>query len=199
MNAVFTPKKMTAQEYLDWESRQDIKHEYVDGDVFAMTGVRLNHNLIALNAASVLRTALAGSPCRVFVADVKIKPAQSSRFFYPDVSVTCNPADWADGNALYVQSPWFIAEVLCDSTAGFDRGKKFEYYRSIESLTHYLLIEANRPYADLFFKDERARWVLQPLEPTDTVQMEQPHAIVFSVQALFEGVTFDSPPDIATA
>lgn len=191
MNAVFTPTGMTPQEYLDWESTQQEKHEYIGGQIYAMTGVRLNHNRIALNAVAALRQALRGLPCEVFMSDVKLQIDAADAFYYPDIIVTGDPRDLADGRALAVQHPWLVVEVLSESTAAFDRGRKFEHYRLIESLTHYLLVETTRPQAELFCRNPQGLWVLHPLMSGDSIRIEQPHSFTWPVAAMFEGVPFD--------
>lgn len=191
MNAVPSPTRMTAEEYLVWESAQPEKHEFIAGEVFAMTGARLNHNLIAGNAFLFLKQALRGLPCGVFMSDVKVQVRAASAYFYPDVVVTCEPSDLADGTALTVHQPWLIVEVLSDSTAAYDRGKKFEHYRQIASLTHYLLVDSTRAHAEMFRKNAEGLWVLHPLIAADTLRIEQPHLFDWLVGSLFEGVPFE--------
>jgi Uma2 family endonuclease len=191
MDAVLTPTRMTAEEYLVWESAQPEKHEFIAGEVFARTGARLNHNLIAGNAFLFLKQALRGLPCGVFMSDVKVQVRAASAYFYPDVVVTCEPSDLADGTALTVHQPWLIVEVLSDSTAAYDRGKKFEHYRQIASLTHYLLVDSTRVHAELFRKNAEGLWVLHPLGAADTLRIEQPHLFDWLVGSLFEGVPFE--------
>ena len=193
MNVVLSPTGMTPQEYLAWESTQQEKHEYIGGQVYAMTGARLNHNRIALNAATSLRQALRGLPCEAFMSDVKLQIDAAGAFYYPDLIVTCDPRDLADGRAFAVQHPWLVVEVLSDSTAAVDRGQKFEHYRLIESLTHYLLVETTRPYAELFCRNAQGLWVLHPLGPGDSIRVQEPHAFGWPVSALFEGVPFMPP------
>ena len=193
MSIVFTPTGMTPQEYLDWESTQQEKHEYIGGQVYAMTGARLNHNRIAGNAFTWLRQALRGLPCEAFMSDVKLQIDAADVFYYPDLIVTCDPRDLADGRALAVRHPWLVVEVLSDSTSAFDRGRKFEHYRLVDSLTHYLLVETTRPQADLFCRNAQGLWVLHPLTIADSIQVELPHAFTWPVAALFEGVPFDPP------
>jgi Uma2 family endonuclease len=188
MNAVLTPQPMTAQQYLEWESLQPEKHEFIAGEIFAMTGVRLNHNRVNLNACALILQALRGQPCGVFMAEVKVRVEAADAYFYPDLVVTCDPADLADGNSQSVQHPWLIAEVLSESTAAYDRGKKFEHYRALASLTHYLLIDADRPHIDLFRKNAEGLWVLHPLGAADSLVIDAPHAVTIPVASLYEGV-----------
>jgi Uma2 family endonuclease len=193
MTAVLAPGRMTASEYLDWEGFQTGKHEFMAGEVFAMTEVRLNHNRISGNAAMALREALRGQRCGVFMADVKLRVQAADAYFYPDIVVTCDPRDLADGNALAVQHPWLVVEVLSDSTALYDRGKKFEVYRQLPSLTHYLLVEQSRPYAELFRKNADGDWVLRALPPGAVMNVAAPHVFDWPVDSLYESVSFESP------
>jgi Uma2 family endonuclease len=148
----------TPQEYLDWEALQEFRHEYLDGQILAMTGGTIPHNLIGLNLATLLKSHLKGSHCRVFMADVKVKIALASSFHYPDVMVSC---DARDRDAVqFIQSPCFIAEVLSPSTEAYDRGEKFRRYRQLPSLLEYLLIDTNQMMADLFSRNAQGRWEL---------------------------------------
>lgn len=191
MSAVLTPQRMTSSEYLAWEDAQQERHEYLDGEIFAMTGARVAHNMIVGNAYMFLRQSLRGGPCQVFGTDLKLRIEAANAFLYPDVMVTCDPRDAASGADLAIRHPWLIVEVLSDSTAAFDRGAKFERYRRSESLTHYLLVEQTRPYAELFRKNAQGEWVLQPLAGTETLHIERPQAFDWPMATLFEGVPFE--------
>jgi Uma2 family endonuclease len=131
MSAVPTPTRMTPDEYLAWESTQQERHEYIGGETFAMTGARVAHNLIVVNALVFLRQGLRGMPCHVFGSDLKLQIDAANVFVYPDAMVTCDPRDTADGAGLSIRHPWLIVEVLSDSTEAFDRGGKFELYRQV--------------------------------------------------------------------
>lgn len=196
MSAVLTPTRMTPSEYLAWEAAQQERHEYIDGEIFAMTGSRVAHNLIVGNAYMFLRQALRGTPCRVFSSDLKLQIDAANAYCYPDVMVTCDPRDPAEGSALSIAHPWLVVEVLSESTAAFDRGGKFERYRTIAALTHYLLVEQTRPYAELFRKNAQGEWVLQPLAATDSLRIERPLALDWPVASLFEGVSFEPAPRV---
>ena len=132
------------------------------------------------------------------MSDVKLQIDAANAFYYPDVIVTCDPRDLADGRAMSVRHPWLVFEVLSDSTAAFDRGRKFDHYRLIEALTHYLLVDTTRPHAELFFRNAQGLWVLHLLTSGDTIRIEQLDAPTLPVAALFEGVLFD-PPAVAVS
>ena len=155
-------KYMTPQEYLEWEERQDIKYEYVNGEVLAMTGGTLPHNDIALNLASALKSQLRGRRCRVNIADAKVSVSESGPFHYPDVVVSC---DQRDRQAIkFIQYPCLIVEVLSPSTEAYDRGEKFTHYRRIQTLREYVLIDAEKISVECFRLNERGIWELHPYE-----------------------------------
>ncbi len=194
MNAVLSPHRMTAQEYLDWETVQETKNEYIDGEIVAMSGARINHNRIAGNGYAWLKQALRGEACQAFISDIKLHVAAANAYYYPDVVVTCDPQDLADGRALAVQHPWLVVEVLSDSTAATDRGLKFEHYRLLDSLTHYLLVETTRPRAELFRRNPQGQWVLFPMGTDDVLRIDEPHPLDWPIATLFEGISFDARP-----
>lgn len=149
---------MTPEEYLAFEEKSDTKHEYINGEVYAMSGTTDNHNTIALNMALVLLTNLRGTGCRVHTSDVKVQPPVRN-YYYPDVFVTCDPTDRED--SLSKRFPKLIVEVLSDSTEAKDRGDKFIDYQLIESLEEYVLVNAKRERVEVFRRSSGGLWVLQ--------------------------------------
>ncbi len=127
---------ISSEEYLELELSSPIKHEYVAGEIFAMTGTSDSHNTIAGNLYMLLREHLRGTPCRVFMSDVKLKVEAADAYFYPDVMVTCETAP----DSHFREQPKLIIEVLSDSTAKFDREDKRRMYQSLESLQEYILV-----------------------------------------------------------
>jgi Uma2 family endonuclease len=123
---------MSPEEFLEWEEQQDIKYEYINGEVFAMTGGTIPHTTIALNLAAGLKNHLRGGKCRPFMADAKVGISGNSPFHYPDVMVSC---DQRDKQAIkFIQFPCLIVEVLSPSTEAYDRGESFS---NIEGLKLY--------------------------------------------------------------
>jgi len=139
---------LSIPDYLNGEADGSIRHEYIDGQVYAMAGGSARHNLIAVNAASLLNTRLPEA-CEVFVADMKVRIQQinDSRFYYPDVMACCREDD---NETYYRQFPCLIIEVLSDTTERLDRFEKFQAYRRIETLQEYLLLNQHYPEATLF-------------------------------------------------
>lgn len=158
-------------DYMLWEAEQNERHEYLNGEVFAMTGARDAHNTIALNTASLLRSALRGGPCRAYIADMKLRVDSADAVFYPDVMVTRDPRDRGPGADLAKRHPTLLVEVLSESTAAYDRGLKFERYRLIETLREVLLIEQDRRHVDLFRREDESRWVLESHGPEGSFEL----------------------------
>ncbi len=152
MSAQLKPRWLSVEEYLAFEEASEIKHEYVNGEIYAMTGVSVRHNRITLNLASRLINYLCGSPCEVFIAEVKLRLKELNQdiFYYPDLMVCCDPND----RELYSRSrPCLIVEVLSNSTARIDRSEKYLTYIQLESLQGYLLLEQNKIGATLYRRD----------------------------------------------
>jgi len=190
--------KFSLDDFMQWESEQSERHEFINGEVFAMTGARDGHNTISGNLFSALRSTLRGSPCRAFIADMKLRIDAADAAFYPDVMVTCDARDKTPEADLAKQHPALIVEVLSESTAAYDRGLKFEYYRNIETLKEYLLIEQDRRHADLFRRrEDDGLWVLYASGATDDVVLESV-GVRLSMAVLYEDVAFPASPSTLT-
>ncbi|RCJ24975.1 hypothetical protein A6S26_17395 [Nostoc sp. ATCC 43529] len=180
-------KYMSPQEYLEWEERQDIKYEYINGEVFAMTGGTIPHTTIALNLASALKSHLRGSSCRAFMADAKVAVTENGPFHYPDVVVSCHPRD--KQAIKFIQYPCLIVEVLSPSTEAYDRGRKFIQYRRIQTLQEYVLIDAEKISLDCFRLNDRGIWELHPYEEGNEVHLTSVD-FRFPISLVYEDVQF---------
>jgi len=160
---------ISPEEYLEGEKVSEIKHEYIDGQVYAIAGASDAHVTVSMNVSMLLRNHLRGSGCRVYMLDMKAQIDVINRYFYPDVMVTC---DTRDREAEYFKSyPCLIIEVLSESTEGFDRGKKFASYQHLESLQEYVLISPDRMSVECFRRNEQEQWVLYPYEQEQEVHL----------------------------
>lgn len=148
--------RLTVEEYLALEENSPIKHEYMDGNVFAMAATTDSHNLIAGNLYALTRRHLRGSDCRVYFADLKVRLDQNNRFYYPDLLVTCDPQD--NETSTYKRFPKLIIEVLADGTEAFDRGDKFNDYQTLDSLKEYMLVNSKRRRVEIFQRQEKGGW-----------------------------------------
>ena len=182
-----------AAAYLAWEETQEERHEYLSGEVFAMVGVRQAHNLATLNLYTSLRQALKGSPCRVFVEAVKARVEAADCFFYPDLLVTCDARDRLTPE--YVSHPLLVAEVLSESTAAFDRGRKFAAYRKLESLQDYVLMDLAAQRIEVFRRDPQNHWVLYDYGPGDRVELAS-LALQLPVDELLQDTREDDPAEL---
>ena len=162
------PLYITPDDYLAAEEISPLRHEYRDGEVFAMTGGTRNHHTITLNLGTALKNHLRGSGCRTFVEGMKLRVQESNSFYYPDVVVTCDDRD-RPNNEQYINHPSLIIEVLSPSTARFDRTEKFADYRTIPSLSEYVLVSTDHQQLEQFQRDDRGQW--HKLEFDDSLQL----------------------------
>ncbi|MGZ4968239.1 MAG: Uma2 family endonuclease [Methylobacter sp.] len=144
-----SPRHISAEEYLQGELLSDIKHQLIDGEAYAMAGASENHNLLALNIAGELRNHLRGTPCRTFMADMKVRVAED--FFYPDVMVVCEQDNEDD---YYKKSPVIIVEVLSKATRKFDQTSKRMRCQTIPTLQEYVLIEQDKGEIQVFSRSQ---------------------------------------------
>ncbi|MEO0538167.1 MAG: Uma2 family endonuclease [Cyanobacteria bacterium P01_A01_bin.123] len=183
---------LTPEDYLQLEAQSPIKHEYIDGEAYAMAGASDAHVTIALNLASLLRSHMRGTSCRVYIADMKARIEAHDRFYYPDVMVTCDPRD--QETSTYKRYPKLIIEVLSDSTEAFDRGDKFADYQALDSLEEYVLINTRHQRVECFRRNQAGLWVLQYY----TAETERFHldSVEFSdtFATLYEDVTLETTP-----
>jgi Uma2 family endonuclease len=149
----------TVEEYLAYELETGIKHEYIDGEIYAMSGGTKRHALIGLNVGAELRDKLRKSSCFVLNSEMRIR-ISDTKYLYPDATVVCGEAKFSDENETMLLNPSLVVEVLSESTKGFDVGKKSEYYRSLPSLQAYLLLEQDRHFAQLYTRHESG-WLLR--------------------------------------
>jgi len=181
------PLKMAIAEYLEWESQQEVRHEYVNGAVFAMTGGTILHNDIALNFYTALRPHLKSRGCRINVSDVKVQVSPASPYYYPDILVSC---DARDLNARkLIQYPTLIVEVLSPGTEAKDRGKKFIDYQTIPSLQEYVLIDSEQVAVECYRRGEGKMWLYYPYTVGDVISLS---SVEFKcpIALLYEGVVF---------
>lgn len=191
MIAVPYPPQMTAEAYLLWESQQEMRHEYFDGEIFAMSGGTLSHNDLAINVLSLLRPTVRANGCRINMSDAKVNVTRLNAYFYPDLVVSCHPTDLTAQNAL--TEPALIVEVLSPSTRDYDRGDKFKSYQALSSLQEYVLIDSDRIAVEYFRRGEGRMWLYTRYEAGETLEL-QSLGIEVSVDAIYEGVQLNVEP-----
>ena len=178
---------LSPADYLAAEADSPIKHEYHDGEVYAMAGGTDAHVTIALNLWALLRGHLRGGSCRAYALDMKARVEELNRFYYPDVMVTCDDRD--RNNNTFKCHPCLVVEVLSEGTEAFDRGDKFSDYRHLDSLQEYVLISQVRPQVEVFRRNAEGLWVLHPYGEEDTVELA---SVGWSgaISELYEAVEF---------
>ena len=149
---------MSRSEFLAWEHEQLEKHEFWQGEVFAMTGARQAHVMVALNVATLLKSHLRGKPCRAYISAMHLEVEAAEAAYYPDVVGSCDPADLLAERVL--RRPTVVSEGLSDSTAAYDPGVKFAAYRKLSSLKEYVLIDPERCTLEIFRRTEQDDWLL---------------------------------------
>lgn len=182
---------LSPEEYLQQEAQSSIKHEYINGQVYAMAGTTDSHNTIALNLASLIRNHLRGTNCRVYFADIKVRLEKHNCFYYPDLFVTCDRRDRE--TSTYKRFPKLIIEVLSDSTEAFDRGDKFNDYQTIENLQEYVLVNSKHQRVEVFRQNEAGIWLYQSYSPMNPTIFLQSLDLSINFTDLYEDVNVVSP------
>ena len=160
MSALPIPK-MTDEEFLAFEQASDVRHEFFQGEVFAMAGGNASHSLVKANAIGLLQSALRKRPCRVYDSDMMVTVRATGLRTYPDLSVACGRSKFQDLRELELLNPILIVEVLSDATAAYDRGKKFWHYRQLESLEEYVLVSTDEPLVEVYQRSADGAWTLR--------------------------------------
>ena len=158
--STLTVTHVTPEEYLAAERLSETRSEYLDGGVYPMTGASINHSRIVLNIGAELKFQLRGRGCDVLVIDLKVRMPDSQKFFYPDVMVVCGDLQYHDDRRDIILNPDVIIEVLSPSTEAFDRGAKFQAYRTIESLKEYALVSQGAPLIEQYVRGVDGKWTL---------------------------------------
>jgi Uma2 family endonuclease len=150
------PLRHSAEEYFALEEKSPVRHEFFEGEVFALAGASIAHNTIALNMALACRLALRGKKGRVQMEAVRLAVEENRHYAYPDVMVSCDPHDQHESQQLH--SPVLIVEVLSPSTEAYDRGLKFNQYKKLPSLRHYLLVSQKTWLVEWYQLSEHGVW-----------------------------------------
>lgn len=160
------PKAISPEEYLELERVAEVRHEFVDGVMYAMAGASRAHNLVAGNIFAEFRTQAQGKPCRVFQTDMKLQIGGD--FYYPDVMVVCAPEP---ENEYYETDPCILVEVLSESTKNTDLREKVAVYRQLASLQTYLIVDPGSKTIRHYFRDQRGNWQHQDISDSGTIPL----------------------------
>jgi Uma2 family endonuclease len=180
------PQPLTPEEYFAWEEKQSEKHEYIDGQIYAMSGGSVNHGRIAIRFTAMFDAHLENSSCITGNSDIKINIAETNNYVYPDISVTCDDRDKNTPN--YFTYPCLIVEVLSKGTEAYDRGGKFRMYRNNPVLQDYLLVSSTSIEMDLYHKNDAGDWLILNYTEGDIVELKSIN-FSFPIEQVYRGLT----------
>ena len=158
MSSVAAQTYLTPEEYLAFERKATTKHEYLNGQIVAMSGASFAHNFITMNTANQLYNQLIGGECQVAASDMRVKATQTGSYFYPDIVVVCGEPRAEDETFDTLLNPTLIVEILSPSTETYDKGEKFEHYQQIASLKDYILISQDTVHIEHYCR-EGSKWL----------------------------------------
>jgi Uma2 family endonuclease len=176
--------QLTPEEYFAWEEKQVDKHEYINGEVYAMSSGSKNHSLISVRFITLFSNHLESSGCETGNSDLRVNIFESNDYTYPDVSVTCDERD--KNTTQYITYPCLIVEVLSGSTEAYDRGGKFRMYRNNPVLQDYLLVSSTKIEMDLYHKNNTGEWIIINYKEGDTVELKSIH-LSFAIEHVYRG------------
>lgn len=164
-------ERKTYAEYLVAEAASEVRHECLNGEVWARAGGTPEHGALALALAGELRGALRGKPCRVYSSDVRVRVPQTGLSTYPDLSVVCGQLETSPDDPDAIVNPVVLVEVLSDTTEGYDRGAKAAHYRRIPSLREYVFVSQSDPLVEVHRLAESGRWELLEARPGESIEL----------------------------
>ena len=185
MSQVRKIHRYSIDEYLTLERESDVRHEYLDGEIFAMLGASRTHNTLVSNLIAAIHPHLRGTPCRIASSDMKALIATAKHAYYPDLLVSCNdPAEEIDD---YTETqPRLIIEVLSPSTAAIDRREKRLAYQQLESLQHYVLITQTEPLVEVYNRQANG-WTYTSYAAGESVALSSLD-LLLPMTVIYEGV-----------
>jgi Uma2 family endonuclease len=187
---------LTEEQYLEIERKAEFKSEYYQGEMFAMAGAGWAHNLIVWNLVAEFRQQLRNGPCQGTSNDMRVRVNRSGLYTYPDITIVCGEPQFLDERRDTLLNPNLIVEVLSPSTEAYDRGRKFKNYRSVESISEYLLVSSEQVGAELFTRHPDGSWHLITVSRLEDSLDLQSIGCRLALAGVYEKVEFtDSPAD----
>lgn len=182
---------VTPEEYLAFERKAEYKNEYVNGEIFAMTGASRKHNLIVTNIVRTLSSQLQGKPCEVYPGEMRVKAPAARSYVYPDVVVVCGEPQLEDDYFDTLLNPTLVVEVLSKSTESYNRLAKSAYYRTIESLVEYLLVAQEEYRVEQYVKQADGRWLLSDVRSLESVIDLKSIGCSLALRDLYDRISID--------
>ncbi|MGI8639135.1 MAG: Uma2 family endonuclease [Pyrinomonadaceae bacterium] len=192
MSAKVKKKYISPEEYLEFERKAEIKHEYFDGEIYEMAGASLEHAAISSNINISLGIQLKKRPCKSYQSDLRVHIPATGLYTYPDVIVVCGKPQLARDTYLdTLLNPILIVEVLSPSTADYDKGTKFDHYRLIESLREYVLVWQDKKRVARYTKQDDGSWLLHDFIGEDAEVVLTSIDCSLSIEDIYDKVDFD--------
>ncbi|HSV09950.1 MAG TPA: Uma2 family endonuclease [Hanamia sp.] len=187
----YSKQKISIEDYLKMENAAEEKHEYYKGEIFAMSGAKVPHNIITTNILISLGQKLKGKKCKPFNSDQRIHTPSNTFFTYPDISIICGEIITLNDDDYNVLNPTVIIEVLSKSTRNYDRGEKFKLYRDIKTLKEYILVDSASIHIEVFRLNESGHWELEEYNaPADTLLIKAINESIL-LSEIYDGVRFE--------
>lgn len=185
----YQKKHWTIEEYLEMENDSDEKHEYYKGEIFAMSGSKVPHNIISTNLLVALSAKLKGKGCQPFNSDQRVHIEKNGLFTYPDVSIVCGEIKTLNDDDWNILNPVVVIEVLSKSTKSYHRGDKFKLYRDIPSLKEYVLVDSEHLSVEVFWVNEKGNWELLEYKSLDDNILLHAIPVSLPLKELYEGTS----------
>jgi Uma2 family endonuclease len=176
----------SVEEYFELERTTGKKYDYVDGQVYLMSGGSFNHSEISFNVETLMKNHLRGGSCRAYNSDVRVRITET-KYLYPDVSVSCHPTDRGSGNIM--EHPRVVVEVLSPSNTGYDLLRKIMLYRRVPTLQEILLVDSQQYYAEVHRRGQNHFWATHLFYPGGGVELTS-LSMTFPLEAAYENVEF---------
>lgn len=190
MVALPQSENWTLAEYLAFEADNDVRHEFIDGQVYMMAGASENHNELAVAIVFLLYDEFVDRPCRVFQSDMKVQVAEDA-IFYPDVVVAYEDLDYATDTRNILLNPQVIFEILSPSTEDYDRERKFKRYQNILSLKDYVLVSQTQVQIDHYHRQDETTWLLKSYTKRNDSLQRTPINVTMPLELIYRKVNFD--------
>jgi Uma2 family endonuclease len=179
---------LTPEQYLEIDRKAERKSEYYNGEMFALAGAKRAHNLIVANLVARLNQLFRSRTCEVYPSDMRVRVTATSLYTFPDVIAVCGGPHFLDDQEDTLLNPGLIVEVLSPSTEAYDRGRKFDQYKSIESLREYLLVASDWVHADLYTRQADGRWMLTSADTLESALILESVGAQLTLADLYEKV-----------
>jgi Uma2 family endonuclease len=184
-------QKISVEAYLERENASMEKHEYYKGEIFAMSGAKVPHNIISRNFLIALGQKLRGKKCQPFGSDQRIHIQSNTLFTYPDISIICGEVMTLNNDDYNVLNPTAIVEVLSKSTKNYDRGEKFKLYRDIPTLKEYVLVDSETIHIEVFRLNENNHWELEEYDSIENFLSIKAIDEKIAISEIYEGVNIE--------